>query len=89
MKKESIMGSTVYDPPQLKSTKIKSQCPKLWVGMLEHNALNTQNRIHTNTRYIHGWFLPPQILPKLTSSIVHDVDGILGNKPYSKKDYRS
>uniref|UniRef100_A0A8C4ZBP4 Voltage-gated potassium channel subunit beta-1 n=1 Tax=Gadus morhua TaxID=8049 RepID=A0A8C4ZBP4_GADMO len=30
-----------------------------------------------------------QILPKLTSSIVHDVDGILGNKPYSKKDYRS
>ena len=34
-------------------------------------------------------FLPQQILPKLTSSIVHDVDGILGNKPYSKKDYRS
>ncbi|CAL8368552.1 unnamed protein product [Lota lota] len=30
-----------------------------------------------------------QILPKLTSSIVHEVDSILGNKPYSKKDYRS
>ncbi|KAG7283809.1 hypothetical protein CRUP_033996 [Coryphaenoides rupestris] len=29
------------------------------------------------------------ILPKLTSSIVHEVDSILGNKPYSKKDYRS
>ncbi|KAL1021322.1 hypothetical protein UPYG_G00011760 [Umbra pygmaea] len=30
-----------------------------------------------------------QVLPKLSSSIVHDMDSILGNKPYSKKDYRS
>uniref|UniRef100_A0A4W3HL86 Voltage-gated potassium channel subunit beta-2 n=1 Tax=Callorhinchus milii TaxID=7868 RepID=A0A4W3HL86_CALMI len=30
-----------------------------------------------------------QVLPKLSSSVVHEVDGILGNKPYSKKDYRS
>uniref|UniRef100_A0A8B9HB72 Voltage-gated potassium channel subunit beta-1 n=1 Tax=Astyanax mexicanus TaxID=7994 RepID=A0A8B9HB72_ASTMX len=30
-----------------------------------------------------------QVLPKLSSSIVHEVDSILGNKPYSKKDYRS
>ncbi|XP_043080613.1 voltage-gated potassium channel subunit beta-1-like isoform X3 [Puntigrus tetrazona] len=30
-----------------------------------------------------------QVLPKLTSSIIHEVDSILGNKPYSKKDYRS
>ncbi|KAM3871961.1 voltage-gated potassium channel subunit beta-2-like isoform 3-T3 [Diretmus argenteus] len=30
-----------------------------------------------------------QILPKLSSSIVHEVDSVLGNKPYSKKDYRS
>lgn len=34
---------------------------------------------------------PPslQVLPKLSSSIVHEIDSILGNKPYSKKDYRS
>ncbi|XP_035378488.1 voltage-gated potassium channel subunit beta-2 isoform X2 [Electrophorus electricus] len=30
-----------------------------------------------------------QVLPKLSSSIVHEVDSILGNKPYTKKDYRS
>ncbi|XP_067095753.1 voltage-gated potassium channel subunit beta-2-like isoform X1 [Osmerus mordax] len=30
-----------------------------------------------------------QVLPKLSSSIAHEVDSILGNKPYSKKDYRS
>uniref|UniRef100_A0A8C1JM03 Voltage-gated potassium channel subunit beta-2 n=1 Tax=Cyprinus carpio TaxID=7962 RepID=A0A8C1JM03_CYPCA len=30
-----------------------------------------------------------QVLPKLSSSIIHEVDSILGNKPYSKKDYRS
>lgn len=32
---------------------------------------------------------PVQVLPKLSSSIVHEIDSILGNKPYSKKDYRS
>ncbi|XP_063772187.1 voltage-gated potassium channel subunit beta-1 isoform X1 [Pseudophryne corroboree] len=30
-----------------------------------------------------------QVLPKMTSHIVTEVDNILGNKPYSKKDYRS
>ncbi|XP_051961041.1 voltage-gated potassium channel subunit beta-1-like isoform X4 [Xyrauchen texanus] len=30
-----------------------------------------------------------QVLPKLSSSIIYEVDSILGNKPYSKKDYRS
>ncbi|KAI4901503.1 hypothetical protein NFI96_010073 [Prochilodus magdalenae] len=30
-----------------------------------------------------------RVLPKLSSSIIHEVDSILGNKPYSKKDYRS
>uniref|UniRef100_A0A8C5HAI9 Voltage-gated potassium channel subunit beta-1 n=1 Tax=Gouania willdenowi TaxID=441366 RepID=A0A8C5HAI9_GOUWI len=30
-----------------------------------------------------------QVLPKLTASIVSEVDCILGNKPYCKKDFRS
>ncbi|XP_008498435.1 voltage-gated potassium channel subunit beta-1 [Calypte anna] len=30
-----------------------------------------------------------QVLPKMTSHIVNEIDNILGNKPYSKKDYRS
>uniref|UniRef100_A0A4W6CX02 Potassium voltage-gated channel subfamily A regulatory beta subunit 2 n=1 Tax=Lates calcarifer TaxID=8187 RepID=A0A4W6CX02_LATCA len=30
-----------------------------------------------------------QVLPKLSLSIVSEVDGILGNKPYSKRDFRS
>ncbi|NXG44980.1 KCAB1 protein, partial [Psilopogon haemacephalus] len=30
-----------------------------------------------------------QVLPKMTSHIVNEIDSILGNKPYSKKDYRS
>uniref|UniRef100_A0A3Q2E4W2 Voltage-gated potassium channel subunit beta-1 n=1 Tax=Cyprinodon variegatus TaxID=28743 RepID=A0A3Q2E4W2_CYPVA len=30
-----------------------------------------------------------QVLPKMTSHIVSDIDHILGNRPYSKKDYRS
>ncbi|KAK6483860.1 voltage-gated potassium channel subunit beta-1 isoform X1 [Huso huso] len=30
-----------------------------------------------------------QVLPKMTSHIVGDIDHILGNKPYTKKDYRS
>ncbi|KAI5095735.1 hypothetical protein C0J45_14165, partial [Silurus meridionalis] len=30
-----------------------------------------------------------QVLSKLSSSVIHEVDSILGNKPYSKKDYRS
>jgi len=34
-------------------------------------------------------FFYPQVLPKMTSHIVNEIDNILGNKPYSKKDYRS
>ncbi|NWY74578.1 KCAB1 protein, partial [Erithacus rubecula] len=34
-------------------------------------------------------FFHPQVLPKMTSHIVNEIDNILGNKPYSKKDYRS
>ncbi|XP_031647308.1 voltage-gated potassium channel subunit beta-1-like [Oncorhynchus kisutch] len=30
-----------------------------------------------------------QFLPKMTSHVVSDIDHILGNKPYSKKEYRS
>ncbi|XP_040910818.1 voltage-gated potassium channel subunit beta-2-like [Toxotes jaculatrix] len=30
-----------------------------------------------------------QVLPKLSLTIVSEMDGILGNKPYSKKDFRS
>ncbi|XP_056139385.1 voltage-gated potassium channel subunit beta-1a isoform X2 [Lampris incognitus] len=30
-----------------------------------------------------------QVLPKMTSHMVSDIDHILGNRPYSKKDYRS
>lgn len=30
-----------------------------------------------------------QVLPKMTSHIVTEIDHILGNKPYTKKDYRS
>ncbi|NXS99743.1 KCAB1 protein, partial [Jacana jacana] len=30
-----------------------------------------------------------EVLPKMTSHIVNEIDNILGNKPYSKKDYRS
>uniref|UniRef100_A0A8C9H5F2 Voltage-gated potassium channel subunit beta-2 n=1 Tax=Piliocolobus tephrosceles TaxID=591936 RepID=A0A8C9H5F2_9PRIM len=37
---------------------------------------------------IHSCFCT-QVLPKLSSSIIHEIDSILGNKPYSKKDYRS
>ncbi|OXB63139.1 hypothetical protein ASZ78_000371 [Callipepla squamata] len=29
------------------------------------------------------------VLPKMTSHVVNEIDNILGNKPYSKKDYRS
>ncbi|NWX88645.1 KCAB1 protein, partial [Nothoprocta ornata] len=29
------------------------------------------------------------VLPKMTSHIVNEMDNILGNKPYGKKDYRS
>jgi len=39
-----------------------------------------------NTNFNPTFF---QVLPKLSSSIVNEVDSILGNKPYSKKDYRS
>ncbi|XP_071754926.1 voltage-gated potassium channel subunit beta-1a isoform X4 [Centroberyx gerrardi] len=30
-----------------------------------------------------------QVLPKMTSHVVSDIDHILANRPYSKKDYRS
>lgn len=30
-----------------------------------------------------------QVLPKMTSHMVTEIDHILGNRPYSKKDYRS
>uniref|UniRef100_A0A3B4YR08 Voltage-gated potassium channel subunit beta-1 n=1 Tax=Seriola lalandi dorsalis TaxID=1841481 RepID=A0A3B4YR08_SERLL len=30
-----------------------------------------------------------QVLPKLSLSVVSEMDGILGNKPYNKKDFRS
>uniref|UniRef100_A0A4X2LMR3 Potassium voltage-gated channel subfamily A regulatory beta subunit 1 n=1 Tax=Vombatus ursinus TaxID=29139 RepID=A0A4X2LMR3_VOMUR len=30
-----------------------------------------------------------QVLPKMTSHVVNEIDSILRNKPYSKKDYRS
>lgn len=35
------------------------------------------------------FYILKQVLPKMTSHIVNEVDNILGNKPYSKKDYRS
>lgn len=40
-------------------------------------------------RALTGCCLGSQVLPKLSSSIIHEIDSILGNKPYSKKDYRS
>uniref|UniRef100_A0A8C5HVX3 Voltage-gated potassium channel subunit beta-1 n=1 Tax=Gouania willdenowi TaxID=441366 RepID=A0A8C5HVX3_GOUWI len=30
-----------------------------------------------------------QVLPKMSSHVVSEIDNILGNRPYSKKDYRS
>ncbi|KAI5611339.1 voltage-gated potassium channel subunit beta-1 [Silurus asotus] len=30
-----------------------------------------------------------QVLPKMTSNVVTEIDHILGNRPYNKKDYRS
>ncbi|CAG14876.1 unnamed protein product, partial [Tetraodon nigroviridis] len=30
-----------------------------------------------------------QVLPKMTSHVVSEIDHILGNRPYSKKDFRS
>ncbi|NXT52912.1 KCAB1 protein, partial [Pluvianellus socialis] len=36
-----------------------------------------------------GGGTPAEVLPKMTSHIVNEIDNILGNKPYSKKDYRS
>ncbi|EPQ12800.1 Voltage-gated potassium channel subunit beta-1 [Myotis brandtii] len=30
-----------------------------------------------------------EVLPKMTSHVVNEIDNILRNKPYSKKDYRS
>uniref|UniRef100_A0A5F9DVG6 Voltage-gated potassium channel subunit beta-2 n=1 Tax=Oryctolagus cuniculus TaxID=9986 RepID=A0A5F9DVG6_RABIT len=38
---------------------------------------------------LKGRIVCVQVLPKLSSSIIHEIDSILGNKPYSKKDYRS
>ncbi|MBZ3887993.1 Voltage-gated potassium channel subunit beta-1 [Sciurus carolinensis] len=32
---------------------------------------------------------PAGVLPKMTSHVVNEIDNILRNKPYSKKDYRS
>lgn len=42
-----------------------------------------------NTNTILGVSPPPQVLPKMTSHVVNEIDNILRNKPYSKKDYRS
>ncbi|NXX53666.1 KCAB1 protein, partial [Scopus umbretta] len=42
-----------------------------------------------NLGAIQAIFFYPQVLPKMTSHIVNEIDNILGNKPYSKKDYRS
>ncbi|KFP23877.1 Voltage-gated potassium channel subunit beta-1, partial [Colius striatus] len=42
-----------------------------------------------NLGAIQAMFSHPQVLPKMTSHIVNEIDNILGNKPYSKKDYRS
>ncbi|NWW86806.1 KCAB1 protein, partial [Rhynochetos jubatus] len=36
-----------------------------------------------------GGGISAEVLPKMTSHIVSEIDNILGNKPYSKKDYRS
>ncbi|NWR57787.1 KCAB1 protein, partial [Bucorvus abyssinicus] len=36
-----------------------------------------------------GGGISTEVLPKMTSHIVNEIDNILGNKPYSKKDYRS
>lgn len=41
-----------------------------------------------NTNAIRG-VSPLQVLPKMTSHVVNEIDNILRNKPYSKKDYRS
>ncbi|KAG8136076.1 hypothetical protein E2320_009057 [Naja naja] len=30
-----------------------------------------------------------KVLPKMTTHIVNEIDNILGNKPFCKKDYRS
>ncbi|NWZ34316.1 KCAB1 protein, partial [Brachypodius atriceps] len=48
-----------------------------------------KSRFHFGAISIKRRSLPPQVLPKMTSHIVNEIDNILGNKPYSKKDYRS
>uniref|UniRef100_A0A8C9GXP3 Voltage-gated potassium channel subunit beta-2 n=1 Tax=Piliocolobus tephrosceles TaxID=591936 RepID=A0A8C9GXP3_9PRIM len=58
---------------------------------LKQRALMGSGSCRSETGVVVGsWmFGKVGVLPKLSSSIIHEIDSILGNKPYSKKDYRS
>lgn len=57
------------------------QSRQLWL------ILSTKNKYPILTHPLY--FSCSQVLPKMTSHVVNEIDNILRNKPYSKKDYRS
>lgn len=61
---------------------------QLWFINVYQSRFSAQR---TNIKsYSHPlYFSCSQVLPKMTSHVVNEIDNILRNKPYSKKDYRS
>uniref|UniRef100_A0A3Q3AB41 Voltage-gated potassium channel subunit beta-1 n=1 Tax=Kryptolebias marmoratus TaxID=37003 RepID=A0A3Q3AB41_KRYMA len=63
--------------------------PQLAIWCLRNEGVSSVLLGASNTDQLMENIGAIQVLPKLSSSITHEVDSILGNKPYSKKDYRS
>ncbi|MGH0118303.1 UNVERIFIED_CONTAM: hypothetical protein FKN15_049324 [Acipenser sinensis] len=72
--------------------KVEVQLPELFhkiAWCLRNEGVSSVLLGASNTEQLMENIGAIQVLPKLSSSIVHEVDSILGNKPYIKKDYRS
>lgn len=60
------------------------------LGAIQVRHTHTLTHIRSHLANMSEFFFSSvQVLPKMTSHVVSEIDHILGNRPYSKKDYRS
>uniref|UniRef100_A0A8C8DQN6 Voltage-gated potassium channel subunit beta-1 n=1 Tax=Oryzias sinensis TaxID=183150 RepID=A0A8C8DQN6_9TELE len=72
--------------------KLGCTLPQLAVGKTLLSCIMTQEKRNIfllSDNFLSTHLTPSFVLPKMTSHVVSEIDHILGNRPYSKRDYRS
>lgn len=62
----------------------------VWISLYFRTCVFPFNSLYVSLTLLQFCSLSfAQVLPKMTSHVVSEIDHILGNRPYSKRDYRS